>query len=139
MCAEPGRCSQLNSNNDRLYDDHMNWWTVWDEPGWILCPKGQLMWKLERSVCATLDDVNNDPLKASSTGGALSCIESGGYSAACEISEPPYVFQIRHCYHTLRMYNEFDFAGWSQCRPDYFVSGLYRSCESLYCLNMMKC
>jgi len=32
-----------------------------------------------------------------------------------------------------------DMEGWSKCLPDYFVAGLYRSCESLYCLNMAKC
>jgi len=32
-----------------------------------------------------------------------------------------------------------DGRGWSKCLPDYFISGLYRSCESLYCLNLAKC
>jgi hypothetical protein len=133
ICSPTARCEAAQLNNA-----HMNWWTVWDKPGWLLCEKGQLMYKLERSKCSTLPDPKNDPLKAPSTGGALSCIESGGCSAPCEELDD-YVFQIRHCYHTLRMYNEFDFPGWAKCRSDYFVAGLYRSCESLYCLNMMKC
>jgi len=138
ICAQTERCSDA-----RLKDDNMNWWTIWDTPGWLLCPKGQLMYKLERSACWSLPDPDNDPEKSASTGGALSCIESGGCAAPCEdISvdrDGPYVFQFRHCYHSLRMYNEFDHAGWSKCRTDYFVAGLYRTCESLYCLNMMKC
>lgn len=98
----------------------MNWWTVWDKPGWLVCPKGQLMYRLQRSNCQ-----------------ALSCLESGGCAAACEGQD--HVFQLRHCYHDLRWYNAFDKAGWAKCLDDYFVAGLFRSCESLYCLNMAKC
>merc|ERR1712057_83553 len=82
----------------------------------MVCPKGQLMYQLKRSNCQ-----------------ALSCIESGG----CEAEK--HVFQLRHCYHDLRWYTSFDKAGWSKCLPDYYVAGLFRSCESLYCLNMAKC
>ena len=79
-------------------------------------------------------------MKASSTGGALSCIESGGCASPCEKAVPnEYNFQIRHCYHDLKWYNEFDHKGYAGCQSDYFVAGLYRSCESLYCLNMVKC
>merc|ERR1712146_383383 len=97
-----------------------NWWTVWDKPGWLVCPKGQLMWKMQRSNCQ-----------------ALSCLESGGCAAECEGTE--HVFQLRHCYHDLRWYNSFDVAGWSKCLDDYYVAGLYRSGESLYELQMAKC
>lgn len=102
----------------------MNWWTIWNKPGWIACPHGQLMYELKRSSCQ-----------------ALSCIASGGCAAACEGStgNNNHVFQIRHCYHDLRWYNEFDKEGLAECLPDYFVAGLFRSCESLYCLNMAKC
>jgi hypothetical protein len=114
-CDETMRCEAPQLKNDK-----MNWWTIWDKPGWLVCPKGQLMWKLQRSHCQ-----------------ALSCLESGGCAAACEGAE--HVFQLRHCYHDLRWYTSFDKAGWAKCLDDYFVAGLFRSCESLYCLNMAKC
>jgi len=128
VCAKTSRCTATNLQNSK-----MNWWTVWDQPGWIVCPKGQLLYKLDRSRCGTLAIGD----EASSTGGALSCVESGGCAAPCEASG--HVFQIRHCYHDLRWYNSFDEAGKSTCLDDYFVAGLFRSCDSLYCLNMAKC
>merc|ERR1712196_249598 len=114
-CEKTKRCTAANLNNDR-----MNWWTVWDKPGWLVCPKGQLIYQLKRSLCS-----------------ALSCIESGGCAAGCEGDK--HVFQLRHCYHDLRWYTSFDTKGVSTCLNDYFVAGLFRSCESLYCLNMAKC
>merc|ERR1711904_200968 len=114
-CDETKRCEAPT-----LHSDKMNWWTVWDKPGWLVCPKGQLMYQLERSKCD-----------------ALSCVESGGYAAACEGTA--HVFQLRHCYHDRRWYGSFDKEGQSKCLDDYFVAGLFRSCESLYCLNMAKC
>jgi hypothetical protein len=97
-----------------------NWWTLWDKPGWIACPKGQLMYALKRGTCD-----------------ALSCIDSGSCAAGCQGDS--FVYQLRHCYHDLGWYNSMDQEGWSKCLPDYYVAGLYRSCESLYCLNMAKC
>jgi len=60
-CEKTKRCTAANLNNNR-----MNWWTVWDKPGWLVCPKGQLLYQLKRSNC-----------------NALSCIESGGCAAGC--------------------------------------------------------
>jgi hypothetical protein len=119
QCEKTTRCK-----NENLVNDNMNWWTIWDKPGWMVCPKGQLMFQLKRSLCE-----------------ALSCIDSGGCAAACEgtTGNTNHVFQLRHCYHDLRWYNSFDMAGSSECMDDYFVAGLFRSCESLYCLNMAKC
>merc|ERR1711959_411890 len=97
-----------------------NWYTLWDKPGWIACPKGQLLYALRRKSCT-----------------ALSCLDTGSCAAGCEGES--YIYQLRHCYHDLGWYNSFDKAGWSKCLPDYFVAGLYRSCESLYCLQMAKC
>jgi len=114
-CERSSRCRAKSLNTPST-----NWWTIWDKPGWIACPKGQLLYGLRRSSCE-----------------ALSCIESGSCSAGCEGES--YVYQLRHCYHDLGWYNSFDMSGWSKCLPDYFVAGLYRSCESLYCLNMAKC
>jgi len=128
-CEKTTRCTAANLNSDK-----MNWWTVWDKPGWLVCPKGQLLYQLERSKCTTFKLKGQEE---TSGGGALSCVESGGCAAGCEGSD--HVFQLRHCYHDLRWYNSFDVAGWSQCLPDYYVAGLFRSCESLYCLNMAKC
>jgi hypothetical protein len=135
LCNKTYRCKLPN-----LFNDKMNWWTVWDTPGWMLCPKGQLLYKLNRSKCSSLPDPKNDPMRKASSGGALSCIESGGCAAACEEGTPKdYIFQLRHCYHSLKWYNEFDWKGWTRCQDDYFIAGLYRSCDSLYCLNIVKC
>jgi hypothetical protein len=82
-----------------------------------------MLYRLKRSLCD-----------------ALSCINSGGCAAACEgTGKQQHVFQTRHCYHDLRWYNTFDAAGWSKCLDDYYVSGFYRSGESLYELQMAKC
>jgi len=115
-CQQTKRCTAKAS----LYEESMNWWTVWDKPGWITCPHGQLMYELKRNTCD-----------------ALSCIDSGACAAGCEGDD--HVFQLRHCYHDLRWYNSMDGRGWSKCLPDYYVAGLYRSCDSLYCLNLAKC
>eukprot|EP00658_Telonema_sp_P-2_P076824 TRINITY_DN680_c0_g2_i1.p1 TRINITY_DN680_c0_g2~~TRINITY_DN680_c0_g2_i1.p1 ORF type:complete len:959 (+),score=264.83 TRINITY_DN680_c0_g2_i1:31-2877(+) len=116
-CKRTGRCADKSLNNPE-----MNWWTVWDKPGWMVCPKGQLLYSLKRSLCQ-----------------ALSCVESGGCAAACEGGSSNHIFQLRHCYHDTRWYDSFDRRGDSQCLDDYFVAGMFRSCESLYCLNMVKC
>lgn len=115
-CQQTKRCTA----KEELHEDSMNWWTIWDKPGWITCPHGQLLHQLRRTGCS-----------------ALSCIDSGACAAGCEGDK--HVFATRHCYHDLRWYNSFDGRGWSKCLPDYFVAGLYRSCESLYCLNLAKC
>jgi hypothetical protein len=114
------KCEKTQRCTGKLDSPYMNWWTIWDKPGWITCTSGQLMYKLKRSLCD-----------------ALSCINSGACAAGCEGTE--HVFQLRHCYHDLRWYNSFDVAGWSKCLDDYYVAGLYRSGESLYELQMAKC
>merc|ERR1712093_383114 len=118
-CQRSTRCANIAS----LDTQETNWYTLWDKPGWIACPKGQLLYALKR---------NGGPACT-----ALSCLDSGSCAAGCEGDS--HVYQLRHCYHELGWYNSFDRAGWSKCLPDYFVAGLYRSCESLYCLQMSKC
>lgn len=115
MCERSSRCTISSLNTEKT-----NWYTIWDKPGWVVCPKGQLLYALQRRKCQ-----------------ALSCIDSGSCAAGCEGSS--YVYQQRHCYHDLGVYSSFDKAGWTKCNSDYFVAGLYRSCESLYCLQMIKC
>jgi len=114
-CQQDTRCSAAENSTPET-----NWWTVWDKPGWVACPQGQLMYALRRGTCD-----------------ALSCIDSGSCAGACEGDN--YQYPLRHCYHDLAWYNSMDKAGWSKCLPDYYVAGLYRSCESLYCLNIAKC
>jgi hypothetical protein len=114
-CERSTRCTARSLNTPET-----NWYTLWDKPGWIACPKGQLLYGLKRNSCT-----------------ALSCLDTGSCAAGCEGQS--HVYQLRHCYHDLGWYNSFDMAGWSKCLPDYFVAGLYRSCESLYCLQMAKC
>jgi hypothetical protein len=114
------RCDKTQRCTGKLDTPYVNWWTIWNKPGWITCPVGQLLYRLSRGVCD-----------------ALSCINTGGCAAGCEGTE--HVFQIRHCYHDLNWYNSFDVPGWSKCLDDYFIAGLYRSGESLYELQMAKC
>jgi hypothetical protein len=114
-CERSSRCAPAALNTKET-----NWYTLWDKPGWITCPKGQLLYALKRRKCE-----------------ALSCLDSGSCAAGCEGNSK--VYQIRHCYHDLGWYNSMDMAGWSKCQPDYFIAGLYRSCESLYCLQIAKC
>jgi len=117
-CEISTRCS-LPQNSVK----EQNWYTVWDKPGWITCPQGQLMSGLRRSVC-----------------NSLACLEAGRCAAPCEgIGENEKRLEVRHCYHSLDWYASFDKEGWSKCDPNYYVSGLYRSCDSLYCLQMAKC
>jgi len=115
QCERSTRCSIQGLNTGET-----NWYTIWDKPGWVSCPKGQLLYALKRRKCD-----------------ALSCIDSGSCAAGCEGNSK--VYQIRHCYHDLGWYNSFDMTGWSQCLSDYFLAGMYRSCESLYCLQIGKC
>lgn len=71
---------------------------------------------------------------------ALSCLNAAKFSGLCEGNgKGSTTLQLRHCYHGLEWYNSFDKEGWSKCEPNYFVAGLYRSCDSLYCLQMAKC
>jgi len=114
-CEKTQRC-----DTNELHTPATNWWTLWDKPGWVTCPTGQLLYGLKRSTCD-----------------ALSCINTASCAAACEGTG--HIFQMRHCYHDLRWYDSFDSKGLSQCLPDYFMAGLYRSGESLYQLQMAKC
>jgi hypothetical protein len=117
-CEISTRCSAAaNSVKEQ------NWYTVWDKPGWITCPQGQLVYGLRRSVCES-----------------LACLEAGRCAAPCEgTGDEEKPLEIRHCYHSLDWYGSFDKEGWSKCDPNYAVAGLYRSCDSLYCLQMAKC
>jgi hypothetical protein len=114
-CEETARCATKELNTPTA-----NWWTIWDKPGWVTCPVGQLLYGLKRSLCD-----------------ALSCVNTASCAAGCEGKD--HIFQLRHCYHDLRWYNTFDKKGLSQCLPDYFMAGLYRDGESLYQLQMAKC
>eukprot|EP00658_Telonema_sp_P-2_P080452 TRINITY_DN800_c0_g1_i1.p1 TRINITY_DN800_c0_g1~~TRINITY_DN800_c0_g1_i1.p1 ORF type:complete len:984 (-),score=288.73 TRINITY_DN800_c0_g1_i1:271-3222(-) len=117
-CEISTRCEKPeNSVKDQ------NWYTVWDKPGWVTCPAGQLVYGFRRNSCDT-----------------LACLEAGRCAAPCEghgDSEKP--LEIRHCYHSLEWYGSFDTKGWSKCDPNYALAGLYRSCDSLYCIQMAKC
>lgn len=100
-----------------------NWYRLWDNPGWALCDAGQSMYALYRNECE-----------------ALSCLESARCAGLCEQQmEGEDRLEIRHCYHSLGWYMGFDKQGWSMCETNYYVSGLYRTCDSLYCLQMAKC
>jgi hypothetical protein len=89
----------------------------------VTCPDGQALWGLYRNEC-----------------NVLSCLESGKCAAPCEgDGKAATQIPVRHCYHSLETYTQFDSEGWTKCDPNYYVTGLYRSCDSLYCLNMLKC
>jgi len=117
-CLSSTRCANAENNTPEA-----NWYTTWDKPGWITCPVSQVLFAIERSKC-----------------NALSCLNSGKCATPCEgdgASAKP--LELRHCYHDLDTYTEFDQEGWAKCDPNYYVAGMYRSCDSLYCLNMLKC
>merc|ERR1712072_862232 len=117
-CLTSSRCTDTQHSNPEA-----NWYTQWDKPGWVTCPDGQVLYGLFRNDC-----------------NALSCLESGKCAAPCEgDGENAEPIPARHCYHHLETYEQFDKEGWSKCDPNYYVAGLYRSCDSLYCLNMLKC
>lgn len=117
-CLTSTRCSNAENNTPQT-----NWYTMWDKPGWITCPDTQVLFGLERSGCS-----------------ALSCLNSGKCATPCEgDGDRATQLEVRHCYHDMDTYTEFDQEGWTKCDPNYYVAGMYRSCDSLYCLNMLKC
>jgi len=117
-CKKSTRCSANDSAAPQ-----MNWYTIWDKPGWLTCPIGQSMYALSRNKCEALD-----------------CIESGSCASPCEgEGDDGEVIKIRHCYHDLNVYGSMDKEGWSKCEANYFVGGFYRSGSSLYTLQMFKC
>merc|ERR1711966_17268 len=120
-CEISTRCNQYSAGNAVK---QANWYTVWDKPGWVTCPQGQLVHALRRSQC-----------------NSLACLEAARCAAPCEGlgMRPERVIKIRHCYHALDWYGSMDTEGWSKCDPSYYVAGFYRSCDSLYCLQMAKC
>jgi hypothetical protein len=75
------------------------------------------------------------------TGAMLTCfVWSGKCATPCEgDGDRATQLEVRHCYHDMDTYTEFDQEGWTKCDPNYYVAGMYRSCDSLYCLNMLKC
>lgn len=101
----------------------VDWYSIWDKPGWATCPIGQSIYALRRSACDALD-----------------CLEAASCAAPCEgTTEDSEVIQTRHCYHDLNVYGSFDKEGWSKCEPNYYVGGFYRAGSSLYQLQMFKC
>eukprot|EP00656_Telonema_subtile_P052181 TRINITY_DN71_c0_g1_i6.p1 TRINITY_DN71_c0_g1~~TRINITY_DN71_c0_g1_i6.p1 ORF type:complete len:1120 (-),score=342.42 TRINITY_DN71_c0_g1_i6:77-3436(-) len=117
-CLKSTRCASA-----ALSTPQANWYTQWDKPGWVTCPDGQALYGLYRSDCTT-----------------MSCLDSAKCAAPCEgEGDSATAIPLRHCYHSTETYLEFDVQGWSLCEPNYYVTGLYRSCDSLYCLNMFKC
>jgi len=121
-CRKSTRCSSAMGHNVAV--KQMNWYTLWDKPGWITCPTGQSMWAMRRGLCDALD-----------------CLDSGSCAAPCEgeSSTDATVIETRHCYHDLNVYFSMDKQGWSKCEANYYIGGFYRSGSSLYQLQMFKC
>jgi hypothetical protein len=121
-----GRACRKVTHCKAIQRKELNWYTLWDKPGWALCPSGQSLNGLYRSKCNT-----------------LSCVNSARCSGVCETqtrkTQLDEQLEVRHCYHSLSWYGTFDKQGWSMCEPNYFVSGLYRDGDSLYNLQMAKC
>jgi hypothetical protein len=121
-CRKSTRCPAAMGTD--LAVKEVNWYTMWDKPGWITCPIGQSIYALRRGICDALD-----------------CLEGGSCAAPCEgeswTDATP--IKIRHCYHDLNVYFSMDKEGWSKCEANYFVGGFYRSGSSLYNLQMFKC
>lgn len=101
----------------------VNWYSIWDAPGWVTCPIGQSVYAIQRSSCQALD-----------------CLEASSCAAPClGESDDAEKMEIRHCYHDLNVYFSMDKQGWSKCMADYYIGGFYRSGSSLYELQMFKC
>lgn len=115
------RRRRKKKRHDPVLPGEANWYTLWDKPGWALCPHGEAVSGLYRSKCEALACLNS-----AKCGGV--CLEGKGEN-----------IEARHCYHAMSWYDSFDQAGWSACESNYYISGFYRSCESLYCLQMAKC
>lgn len=115
-------CRQnVHCDAEGTFDNERDWYTLWDQPGWALCQHGQALTGLYRSKCDM-----------------LSCLNSARCSGLC-LAGLDAPLEVRHCYHSLKWYDSFDEAGWSSCDTNYYASGFYRSCNSLYCLQMAKC
>jgi hypothetical protein len=137
----------------------VNWYQAWDKPGWVTCPANQAVSGLYREACNALSCLDSARCMGLCEGQSDQAgegrrllqdaegdmpvedpeeekdLENGGDPKA-----PPFLaLKERHCYHALEWYNSFDMAGWSACETNYYITGFYRSCDSLYCLQMAKC
>merc|ERR1712072_217903 len=81
-CRKSTRCP-VGLNGGAHAVNEMNWYTIWDQPGWITCPIGQSVFALRRGVCDALD-----------------CLEGGSCAAPCEGESmiDATVIEIRNCY-----------------------------------------
>lgn len=113
-CKKVQHCSADNARTTEV-----NWYTLWDKPGWAICPTGQALTSLYRSDCNT-----------------LACLDSAKCAGLCSGDDQ---LEVNHCYHSLGWYDTFDEKGWSTCESDYYLAGFYRSGDSLYNLQMAKC
>ena len=122
-CRKTTRCP-VTMAGGKYHTKEVNWYTIWDKPGWVTCPVGQSLYALRRGLCDALD-----------------CLEGGSCAAPCvgESSKTAEVVKIRHCYHDLNVYMSMDKEGWSKCEANYYLGGFYRTGSSLYQLQMFKC
>lgn len=106
-----------------------------DKWGWSLCPTGKLLVGLNR----------DGPYDNGEIGDALFNIQTAICRSPAEgrvqdvASGDGTSVELGHCYHE-NWWSKFDSKGGAFCRQNYFVAGLFRShCNSLYCLEMVKC
>jgi len=114
LCKAPGRMLEYTAD----------WTRSMDKWGWSVCKEDWLLTGLKR-------DGAGDALYNLAYGKCARPSEGGSASTQRAL-------RLEHCYHE-NWWKKFDFKGGKFCRKNYFVAGLYRSCESLYCLNLAKC
>jgi hypothetical protein len=97
-----------------------NWTLVFDKKGWASCPHGFLMTGMQRGNSNGLFDINFAAC-------AQPCI--GGKT----------VIPVEEC-KAENWWKTFDHKGWSRCRPNTYMQGLYRNtCNAIYCLEEARC
>ncbi|XP_059140356.1 aerolysin-like [Physella acuta] len=99
-----------------------DWWSTFDRANtWASCPSGYFLNGLYTS----------NPAKALT--GKLTNIEEGRCVKPAD--HPAYYGQ---CYdHDISIC--FDNVGYCRCNDNYFVTGLYRTCDQLHCLEKFRC
>jgi len=116
-CIEEARCSTSIHHDDEQKCVNQNWWSSFDKRGWSTCADGSFISGLYRNSCHE-----------------LYCLESAKCCTSKTRKET-----WAGCYNS-NWWSSFDKRGWSGCKVDYHLTGLFRNtCHDLYCIEMGKC
>jgi len=107
----------------------VDWSRSMDKWGWSRCPTGSLLVGLSRDD-NSLGKSNDALYRINKAKCRTPCDQTGSEQADVPLT---------NCYHQ-NWWKSFDTKGGKFCRRNYFIAGLFRShCNSLYCLEMVKC